>query len=70
MSNMNPETSPSDATIAEDKREAASKHDADRSPTDEELAAIEGNVLDEQVAKSHKEANERGANVKGEGEID
>ena len=62
--------SPSDATVAEEGREASAPHDADRSPTDEELAAIEGDELDDDVARSHKEANERGANVKGEGQID
>jgi hypothetical protein len=63
-------TSPSDATVAEEDREAASSHDADRQPTDEELAAIEGDQVDEQVASAHKEANERGAKVRGEGQID
>lgn len=66
----NHDASPSDATVAEEDREAASSHDADRPPTDEELAAIEGAKLDEKVAESHKQANERGANVKGEGQID
>jgi hypothetical protein len=64
------ETAPSDATTAEDRREAGSQHDADRPPTDDELAAIEGDHVDEKVANSHKDANKRGANVKGEGQID
>ena len=70
MSKPNSDTSPSDATTAEEEREAASSHDADRPPTDEELAAIEGDQLDEKVADSYKDAMERGANVKGEGQID
>jgi hypothetical protein len=70
MSTPNSETSPSDATTAEEGREAASKHDADRPPTDEELAAIKGDGVDKEVADSYKDAMERGANVKGEGQID
>jgi hypothetical protein len=43
---------------------------ADRPPTEDEERAAEENDLDPHVAESYKEANERGANIEGEGEID
>jgi hypothetical protein len=60
----------SDATRAEEEREAAEKPDPGRGPTPEEAAAADRSKdLDEGVAQAEKEANERGANVKGEGQI-
>jgi hypothetical protein len=38
-------------------------------PTPAEEAAADGNQLDPDVAEAYEEAMERGANVKGEGEI-
>ena len=58
-------------TTAEFEDEDAQAHAvADRAPTDEEAAAADTNTLDPHVAESHREANERGANVRGEGQID
>ena len=39
-------------------------------PTPEEERAAERNQLDPDVARHNKEANERGANVQGEGQIE
>jgi hypothetical protein len=39
-------------------------------PTPEEERAAERNELDPEVARNNKEAIERGANVKGEGQIE
>jgi hypothetical protein len=58
------------ATTAEDERDARADHVADRPPTAEEEAAAERNPLDPAVAEAYEEAIERGANVKGEGQID
>ena len=62
-------TEPDDATEAEEAREATKEHVADRGPTPEEEADADSNTLDESVAKSYKAADERGANIKGEGQI-
>ena len=65
-----PPTTPDRETIAEDRREAGSSHDADRPPTDEEARKAEesGDVSDD-VSASYQAANERGANTEGEGRI-
>lgn len=63
-------TTPSDSTKAEDRREAASDHDADRMPTADEEKAAEQHDLERDVAEAHKAANERGAAVEGEGRIE
>jgi hypothetical protein len=63
-----PNTVPSGNTVDADRRDAQAAHDADRAPTpDEEADAPED--VDPKVAKAYEEANERGANVKGEGQI-
>jgi len=54
-----------------DRRDARAEHDADREPTaDEEKAAPDHDDLDPKVSESYREANERGANTRGEGRID
>ena len=58
------------ATTAEDQKDARATHGADRPPTPEEEAAAERNPLDPDVAQAYEDAIERGANVKGEGQID
>lgn len=64
-------TEPDAATDAEDEREAAAPHTADRPPTEEEEAAAErqGDAASPSVSEAFKKAAETGANVKGEGEI-
>ncbi len=56
-------------TVAADESDAKAEHRADRMPTPEEEAAAERNQLDPSVAEAYEDAIERGANVKGEGEI-
>ena len=58
-----------EGTVAAEEAEARTAGHADRPPTDEEAAAAERNELDPKVAEAFKEAGERGANVKGEGQI-
>jgi hypothetical protein len=60
----------SDATRQADRRDSAKQGKADRMPTPEEERTADELELDEDVAKSYKEAIETGANVKGEGQID
>jgi hypothetical protein len=63
-------TRPDPETEEVERDEAHSGHAADRPPTaDEERAAEQADDLDPAVAKSYKEAIERGADLKGEGEI-
>jgi hypothetical protein len=50
-------------------QDAAAAHDADRPPTPEEERIADEQELDPEVAEAYEEANERGAHVKGEGEI-
>lgn len=70
MSNDPDENLVSDATRAEEEKEAAEKPEPGRGPTPEEEAAAErSRDLEPGVAEAEKEANERGANVKGEGQI-
>lgn len=57
-------------TLEADERDATAQHDADRPPTPEEAAKAEEFALDPKTAKAYDEALERGANVKGEGQID
>ena len=56
-------------TVEADEIDAGAAHRADRMPTPAEEAAADGNQLDPDVAEAYEEAMERGANVKGEGEI-
>ena len=65
-----PPTTPDKDTIAEDRKDLGNTHEADRPPTEEEEAAAErSGPVDPDVAESYKEANERGANIEGEGKI-
>lgn len=68
MTNPDSGTAPSDATRAAEAGEAAAPHDADRPPTPEEEKAAPGGASAE-TAKDYKEMAERGAEVKGEGEV-
>ena len=65
-----PQTYPSGATVDADRADAAEPHRADREPTDDEAKLAEKNKLDPEVERNMDEAIERGANVKGEGQID
>jgi hypothetical protein len=66
-----PETTPDDETVAEDEHDAQAAHTADREPTpDEEQAADSNPPLSPSAAEAYEEAIERGAAVKGEGQID
>ena len=58
-----------EATREEEQREAMMPADAGSDPTPEESAAADQHRVDPLVAKSNKEAMERGANVRGEGQI-
>ncbi len=58
------------ATKAEEAREAAAAHTADRPPTSEEEAAAEANTLDPGVSEHEREMGKIGADVRGEGEVD
>ncbi len=62
-------TTPSDATRAEEAKEATQPAGAGRLATEEEAAAADTNTVSPEVAASEKEANERGANVPGEGAL-
>jgi hypothetical protein len=63
-----PNTVPSGDTLEADRRDAAAAHDPDRPPTPEEEAAAPSEA-DPGVSRAYEEANQRGANVKGEGQI-
>lgn len=67
---MPPEHTDVDAdTEAADERDSVAAHRADRPPTPEEEAIADELPLDPEVAEHHREMNEIGANVKGEGRI-
>jgi len=68
MSPADPDVTPSE-TVRADESDARAAHTADRLPTPEEEAAADSNELDPAVAEAYEKAMERGANVKGEGEI-
>lgn len=60
-----------DQTRQEDQRDAQAKHQADRMPTpDEEKAAERAGGPSADASRNIEEAAKRGANVKGEGQID
>jgi len=68
MTPQDPEaTSPE--TVEADEQDAHAAHAADRMPTPDEEAAAERNELDPDVAHAYEDAAERGAHVKGEGQI-
>lgn len=63
-----PPTTPDRATIKEDRAALSEGHEPDRMPTPEEEAAAErAGDLDPDVARSYKDAIERGAAQEGEG---
>ena len=59
-----------DETIEEERREAGITASPGDDPTPEEERAADRNTLDPEVARRNREAIERGANVKGEGQIE
>ena len=61
-------TQPSEATEAAEEEEARAEHVADRPATEEEEAAAPTSV-GEGVAESYQDMAEKGAHVKGEGEL-
>jgi hypothetical protein len=64
------DTVPAAATTEQEEREFRAGHHADRVPTpEEEQAADEHGPVDPAVSAHAREAAQRGANVKGEGEI-
>ena len=66
-----PDTTPDDQTVAEDEHDARAEHQADRAPTPEEEQAADANPpVPPASSKAYTEAIERGAAVKGEGQVD
>lgn len=63
------DSSPSEMTTKSDEADAAAAHQADRPPTPEEEAAAPTEV-DPAVAEAYEAAVERGAEVRGEGQIE
>lgn len=61
-------TNPSEETRAAEEAEARASHQADRPPTQEEEKAAPSSASSE-TERDYQEMAERGANVKGEGEI-
>ncbi|MCU4184555.1 hypothetical protein K6U06_09295 [Acidiferrimicrobium sp. IK] len=61
-------TTPSEATQAEEAKEATKPAGAG-AVADADAAAADGHKVDPSVASTEKAAYERGANVKGEGEL-
>ncbi len=68
MTSMADHTTPSDATLAEEATEAHEQA-GPGSISESDAAAVDGHQVDPAVAAAEKAANERGANVKGEGEL-
>jgi len=71
----NHETAPDEATLEAEREDATQAHGADRPPTDEESAAADRSAQRfaddrETVAADYEEMADRGAHVKGEGQID
>ena len=64
-----PNTFPDGDTVKADRRDAAADHQPDRMPTPEEERLADEQPLDPDVAEAYETALERGASVKGEGEI-
>ena len=61
----------SEATDEADERDATASHGADREPTAQEAAEADKHPdVPAESAAAYKDAIERGANVKGEGQID
>ena len=62
-------TKVSEATRTAEREEAGARHVPDRAPTLKEEQAAEDLTVDEQVAEHHQEMTERGADMRGEGQI-
>jgi hypothetical protein len=62
-------TRPDAATRAAEAQEARATAKADREPTPEEAKIADALELDPEVAKHEEEMLEKGANVKGEGQL-
>jgi len=58
-----------EATRSSEEHEARAAHQADRPPTKEEEEAADKLELDPYVAAHEREMGERGAEVRGEGQI-
>jgi hypothetical protein len=74
-SEMENETSPSEATRAAERADAGEPAAADRAPTSEEEAEAERSRATfaddaEKVAEHYQDMNDVGANVKGEGSVE
>ena len=69
---MDPTERSDAATTAADETDARAEHDADRPPTPEEERAAEQSAadVDPDVGDHYREMAERGASVRGEGQID
>lgn len=66
-----PDALVSEGTEAEEDRESHAQADAGRGPTpDEEAAADRSKDSAEGIEEPYREMTERGANVKGEGQIE
>lgn len=63
-----PNTVPSGDTVEADRADAMAQHGADRMPTPDEEAAAPTEA-DPKAAAAYEDALERGANVKGEGQL-
>ena len=59
-----------EATRRVDEDDAKAAHKADRMPTPEEEQIADGLEVDPDVAEAYEDAIERGAKVKGEGQIE
>lgn len=68
MTSNDSPTTPSDATRTAEEEEAGASHRADRAPTPEEEKAAPASASEE-TKKDYEEMAEKGANVKGEGEL-
>jgi hypothetical protein len=69
--NRDPDVLVSDAPVSEEEREAQDRADAGRPPTpEEEAAADRSKDAAAGVEKPYRDMTERGANVKGEGQIE
>ena len=59
----------SEATRRTEEHEARAAHGAGRPVTEDETAALEDTVVDDDVREHYREMTSRGANDKGEGRV-
>ena len=62
-------TTVSDATRQAEREESAAAHHPDRPPTPEEEADADELAVDPEVRKNYEDMMERGAEIKGEGQV-